>query len=179
MFTILQIDKRNFAVHSFKSFRACNHKIAQKCILCLCPRASMSIEQARWLGHKCGLDKGAPSQLAPRQGAPCLRVSRISPCPPCLLVAIMKLPTSFNSILCSSWTKSSSVTLTKYIYPRALLEPINLVQLSFLQNCPSLFPRAVCQTVPTSSPAGFKLSLKRYIQTLEIPKIFRKILNFL
>ena len=37
-----------------------------------------------------------PSQLAPRQGAPCLRVSRISPCPPCLLVAIIKLPTSFN-----------------------------------------------------------------------------------
>ena len=119
-----------------------------------------------------------PSQLAPRQGAPCLRVSRISPFPPCLLIA-MKLPSSSNSILCSSWTKYSSVTVTKMHLSASSIRANQSCAIVCPQNCPSLFPRAVCQTVPTSSSAGFKLSLKRYIQRLEILEIFRKILNFL
>ena len=71
------------------------------CILCLCTRASMSIEKPVDWDTNVVWTREHPSQLATRQGAPCLRDSRISPC---LLVAIMKLPTSFNSNLLPSVT---------------------------------------------------------------------------
>ena len=126
-------------------------------ILCLCTRASMSIEQGSkpvdWVTNVIWTRK-PPSQLAPRQGAPCLRVSRISPFPPCLLIAIMKLPTSSNSILCSSWTKYSSVTVTKMHLSASSIRANQSCAIVCPQNCPSLFQRAVCQTVPTSSSAG-------------------------
>ena len=124
------------------------------CILCLCTRASMSIEKPVDWDTNVVWTREPPSQLAPRQGAPCLRVSRISPCPPCLLVAIMKLPTNFYSILCSSWTTSSSVTMTNMHLSASPIRANQSCAIVCPQNCPSLFPRAVCQTVPTSSSAG-------------------------